>query len=429
MSLFTVGLNYRTAPVGLRERLSFAPERLSVALQELRACDGVAEAAILSTCNRTDIYCGLDHGEGKSDGESAMIWLARYHGLVANELRPHLYTHHSEGAVRHMMRVASGLDSMILGEPQILGQVKDAYRAALETGTIGTLLGRLFQHSFSVAKEVRTDTSIGSSPVSVAFAAVALARQIFDDLGAQTALLVGAGDTVELAARHLNSSGLGRMIVANRTLANARRLASNFGGFAIELDEIPAHLAEADITVTSTASPAAIIQTNEVAAAIKQRKRRPMFMVDLAVPRDIDSAVAELEDVYLYTVDDLNGVIEQNLRTRRDAASQAEGIIDAHVNDFMGWLGTLDVANTIRQLRGDAQGISDDILAKARRKLAGGASPEEALRFLAHTLTNKLTHGPTARLRDAGSAGDTDLVDAARLLFGLAQQDDDQEHR
>jgi len=415
MTLFACGVNHDTAPVAMRERVVFAPDRLQTALRELRACEDVEEAAILSTCNRTDLYCGLR----TTHGRDVMDWFRGYHGLRPGELERHVYVHHSAGAVRHVMRVASGLDSMILGEPQILGQLKSAYRAARDTGTIGTVLGKLFQQAFSVAKRVRTDTAICASPVSVAFAAVTLARQIFGDLAPNTALLIGAGETVELAARHFKASGLGRMVIANRTLENAHRLASEFGGYAIELGEIPAHLAEADIVLSSTGSPDVLLHVEQVRAALAARRRRPVFMVDIAVPLDIDPAVGELEDVYLYTVDDLRDVIEESLRTRREAALAAEEIIDQQVGRFMGWLGTRQVSTTIRAVRADAEAARDEVLEKARRRLAAGAPPEEVARYLAHTLTNKLLHAPTVQIRRAGASSRDDLVAAARTLYQL----------
>jgi len=415
MTLFACGVNHQSAPVGMRERIVFGPDELPRALSELYGCDGVEEAAILSTCNRTDLYLGLQTG-----GEPAVkSWFQGYHGLSANELQRHMYTHQGDGAVRHVMRVASGLDSMVLGEPQILGQLKFAYGAARSSGTVGTLLGRLFQQAFFVAKRVRSDTAIGSSPVSVAFAAVALARQILGDLSAHTALLIGAGETIELAARHLSGNHMGRMIIANRTLENAHRLASQFGGYAIELSEIPVHLAEADIVIASTGSPGTILGVEDVRQAMKARRRRPVFMVDIAVPRDIDPAVGALEDVYLYTVDDLHEVIEENRRSRRDAALQAEEIIDQHVGRFMGWLASRDVRATIRAVRSNAEDTRNQVLEKAHRRLAAGHPPEEVMHYLARVLTNKLLHAPTVQIRRAGAGARHELVAAARTLYEL----------
>ncbi len=415
MSLLALGLNHRTAPIGVRERVAFTPERLYLALRDLHDRGGVREAAILSTCNRTELYCGLK----EDDGRPVVEWLSDYHLLRARDLQPFLYQHADGGAVRHILRVASGLDSMVLGEPQILGQVKAAYQAANSAGTLGTRLERLFQHTFAVAKQVRTDTRIGASPVSVAFAAVGLTKQIFADLPERTALLIGAGATVELVARHLRENGIGRLIVANRTLERAHALVAPFDGYAIALEDIPAHLGEADIVVASTASPGLILEAGPVRNCLKQRRRRIMFMVDLAVPRDIDPAVADLEDVYLYTVDDLKEIIQENLRSRQAAAQQAEEIIDNQVEHFMRWLRAQDNATSFRALRQRGEAVRDEALARARRQLAQGKNPTEVLELLAHALTNKLLHPPCAGLRQAAARGDLEMMNLIRNLYRL----------
>jgi len=417
MSLFAVGINHKTAPVSLRERLAFGPDVLAEAFNDLVSRPEVEEAAILSTCNRTEIYCVHQ----APDPGYLADWLSGFHGLDPNLITPHLYTYTDGEAVAHILRVASGLDSMILGEPQILGQVKDAYHAAIRAGAAGKLLSRLFQHTFSVAKQVRTDTAICSSPVSVAFAAVDLARQIFSDLSTQTALLIGAGDTIELAARHLHQRGIGRMIVANRTVERAHALAGQFDAYAIALTEIAVHLPEADILISSTASPLPILGKGSVERALKARKRRPMFMVDIAVPRDIEPEVGELSDVYLYTVDDLQEVIDGNMRSRREAADQAEEIIDLHVEVFMGWLRSLDAVGVIRKYRSRAEQARDEVLERALRQVQNGRDPEEVLRYLAHTLTNKLLHTPSAQMRRAGHEGQNELLTAANALFQLKE--------
>ncbi len=421
MALFALGINHNRAPVAIRERLSFGSERITGALRDLISRSPVDEAVILSTCNRTELYCG-GHREGT---EIAVAWLQDYHKVRRDEIRPYLYTFDTQPTVRHVLRVASGLDSMVLGEPQILGQVKDAYRHAQTAGTVGKFLGKLFQHTFAVAKQVRTDTAIGSSPVSVAFAAVRLAQQIFDDLANQTALLIGAGETIELAARHLHENRLGRMIVANRTLTNAQRLAGEFDAYAIELSDISAHLAEADIVLSSTASPEPVLSPDTVQAAIRARKHRPILMVDIAVPRDIDPEVSELADVYLYTVDDLQEVIEENRSSRQQAAEQAEEIIDTEVSHFMGWLRAQEAVSTIRAYRDCALTTRDEVTEKARRMLARGEDPEKALRYLAHTLTNKLIHRPCTQMRQAGYQGRREILDAAREFLGLPDENDE----
>jgi glutamyl-tRNA reductase len=415
MFLLALGLNHQTAPVSVRERVTFAPDHLCPALQDLREHGGVHEAAILSTCNRTELYCGLKD----DDSRRVVEWLGDYHTLRITDLRPYLYQHAEGRAVRHILRVAAGLDSMVLGEPQILGQVKTAYRAANRAGTLGALLERLFQHTFAVAKQVRTDTRIGASPVSVAFAAVGLAKQIFADLPHRTALLIGAGDTIELVARHLHESGIGRLVVANRTLERAHALAASFAGYAIALEEIPLHLAEADMVIASTASPGLMLEAPLVRHCLKQRRHQPMFMVDLAVPRDIDPAVAELDDVYLYTVDDLKDIIQENLRSRQAAAHQAEEIIDAQVDHFMGWLRTQSSVDSIRALRQCAETARDEALTRALRQLAQGKEPAEVLNFLANTLTNKLIHPPCAGLREAAAQGDFAMLTLIQNLYRL----------
>ena len=293
MPILVLGLNHKTAPVAIRERVTFGPDIIVAALRDLLVQPGVEESLILSTCNRTEVYCTV------SDTGDAPVadWLSHFHGLEADQTVPYLYTHFDRDAVSHLLRVASGLDSLVLGEPQILGQVKQAFQTACQAQSCGKLLGRLFQHTFSVAKQVRTDTAIGSSPVSVAFAAVSLARQIFSELSEQTALLIGAGETIELAARHLHQHGIGRMVVANRTVERAHALAAQFDGYAIALTEIATHLPEADIVISSTASPLPVLGKGTVESALKRRKHRPIFMVDIAVPRDIEAEVVELSDV------------------------------------------------------------------------------------------------------------------------------------
>ncbi|RRQ22382.1 glutamyl-tRNA reductase [Thiohalobacter thiocyanaticus] len=415
MSLIALGINHRTAPVDIRERVAFPAERMPEALRELTGLPGVQEGAILSTCNRTEIYCHLDQAEH----QPILDWLSAYHHLGREQLQPYVYVHPDLDAVKHLLRVSSGLDSMVLGEPQILGQLKEAFQAAAETGTVSHLLNRLFQHTFSVAKQIRTDTAIGASPVSVAFAAVRLARQIYGDLSETTALLIGAGETIELAARHLHEQQLGRMIIANRTVERAHALATQFNGYAIALDEIPAHLAEADIIIASTASQTPVLRRDAIKAALKSRKHKPVFMVDIAVPRDIDPAVGELEDVYLYSIDDLQLVIQEGLKSRREAAHQAEEIVEVQAAHFYGWLRSLDAVQTIRACRDQADARRREVLDKALAQLRQGRDPEAVLEFLAHTLTNKLLHAPSVNLRQAGYDGRADLIEAARELFDL----------
>jgi len=419
MYLTVLGINHRTAPVEIRGQVAFPPEQLPRALQELTELEGVHEAAILSTCNRTELYCSRDD----TSPQTLESWLCSFHHLKQESLRPHIYNHLEEAAVRHILRVASGLDSMILGEPQILGQMKASYQQALASHSIDTLVNRLFQHTFSVAKQIRTDTAIGASPVSVAFAAVSLARQIFGNLEQQTALLIGAGETIELAARHLHEQGTGKLIIANRTVSRAHELAAQFDGYGIELDEIPAHLAEADIVISSTGSSAPLLTQAMVRTALRGRKHRPVLMIDIAVPPDITADVGELNDVYLYTVDDLTQVIEENLRSRQEAARQAEEIIDVQVERFMAWTRSLDAVPTLRAYREHAQAIGEAEMARAVRLLESGKPPQQVIERLTRNLVRKLTHDPSVNMRSAVAEGEAGILDAVRTLFRLKGKD------
>lgn len=415
MHLTVLGINHTSAPVEVRGKVAFPQEHLGKALAELTALDGVHEAVILSTCNRTELYCAQD------DPGFAPItsWLCQFHNLCKDHLQDHLYTYTDEAAVRHAMRVAAGLDSMILGEPQILGQMKASYQLALDAGSIHPLINRLFQHTFSVAKQIRTDTAIGASPVSVAFAAVRLAMQIFGKLEEQTALLIGAGETIELTALHLHEQGIGQIIIANRTIERAHDLAAQFNGYGIGLDEISAHLSEADIVISSTGSSGTILDRKTVVAALKGRKHRPVFMVDIAVPPDIDANVAELDDVYLYNIDDLQLVIEEGLRSRQQAAQQAEEIIEVQVAHFSEWTQSLEAVPTLRAYREHAQALGKEAIDKAHQQLDNGTPPKEVVETLTRNLINKLTHAPSVNLRSAVASGNTGLLDAVRTLFHI----------
>jgi glutamyl-tRNA reductase len=413
MTLLVLGLNHQTAPLALRERVAFASEAVGAALQSLLARPGVIEAALLSTCNRTEIYCQVEPGAE----DSPATWLAAHHGLGTGQLETYLYEHRQQDAVRHLFRVATGLDSMILGEPQILGQVKEAYQKAREAKGLKASLERLFQQSFAVAKRVRTDTRIGAHPVSVAFAAVRLAQSVFAALDQATVLLIGAGDTIELAARHLVDRRVARLLVANRTLEHAQVLATRFGGYALALDELDRHLAEADIVISATASRDPVLRRDALARALRQRRHRPMFLLDLAVPRDIEPSAADLEDVYLYSVDDLEQVIDDNRRSRREAADQAEAIIDLQVEHYLAWWRATERQDALRELRRQGDAERDAVLARARDMLLQGRDPQQTLDFLAHTLTNKLLHAPSANLRAAALRGDQELLQAAARLF------------
>jgi glutamyl-tRNA reductase len=415
MTLFALGLNHITAPVEVREKVAVSGDSLPAALSDLRGQQGIDEVAILSTCNRTEVYCTANNGN-----QSVVVdWLSELHHLKRRELNPFLYSYPDAGAVKHLLRVASGLDSMVLGEPQVLGQLKSAYKVAVKTGSIGQLLGRLFQHSFRVAKEIRTNTEIGNHPVSIAYAAVRLGQQIFGNFSYKTALLIGAGETIELTARHLHEAGLNRMIIANRTLERSQHLASEFSGYAITLEDIQNHLDEADIIITATSSPSTIISRNMIEQAILQRKHRPVYIVDIAVPRDVDAKVAELDDVYLYSVDDLQGVIEENLRNREQAALQAEEIIDTQVGHFMDWMNSLNTVSTIKAIRDQAWHMQQEVLDIALKRLKQGEEPEKVMREMARSLTNKIIHSPSARLRNITDQENEELARAARILFDI----------
>jgi glutamyl-tRNA reductase len=408
MTLWVLGLNHQTAPLEMRERVAFAAERMPEALASLRALPDVSEAALLSTCNRTELYAIAE------DTDALGRWLTDH----AAGLDAYLYRHRDGDAVRHLFRVATGLDSMVLGEPQILGQVKDAWVTARSNGALGNRLDRLFQQTFSVAKRARTDTRVGANPVSVASAAVRLAQNSFARLDDSTVLLIGAGETIELAARHLSEGRVHRLLIANRTLAHAQELATRHGGFALPLGEIDRHLAEVDVVFSATASREPVLSRAQVAGALSQRRRKPMLLFDLAVPRDIEPTVAELGDAYLYTVDDLERAVEDNRRSRREAADAAEAIIELQVARYLENLHASTRHAPLKRLRAHGESTRDDVLARARQQLANGRDTDEVLEFLANTLTNRLLHPPTAALREAALSGDAELARAADRLWG-----------
>ena len=412
MPILALGINHDSAPLEVRERVAFAPEVMSGALADARKALQCPELAILSTCNRTEIY-------GEVAEERLLDWLARYHQVPLEQLQSCSYSYTGEEAVRHMMRVACGLDSLVLGEPQILGQIKSAYSVARESGSVGTLLHSVFQQVFAVAKRVRTETAIGENPVSVAYAAVSLASRIFTDLGKQTALLIGAGETIELVARHLLEQGVTKLIVANRTLNRAQQLAENFGAEAILLADIPEYLPRADIIISSTASQLPILGKGAVESALKKRRHSPMFMVDIAVPRDIEAQVAKLDDVFLYTVDDLRGVIDEGRRSREKAAEAAHEIVETAAREFMRERRTLGAVDTIRNYRQRAQEIGDAELRRVLQQLERGEDPRRLLEQLTRSLTNKLIHAPTVSIKRATAEGDLERLRIARQIVGL----------
>ncbi|ADU38978.1 glutamyl-tRNA reductase [Variovorax boronicumulans] len=418
MSVWALGLNHTTAPLDLRGRFAFALDQIAPTLQSLRSSfpssrHPQVEAAIISTCNRTEIYCAsehiaLDHTFG---------WLAESGGVAPTLLRSHAYTLHDDEAARHVFRVASGLDSMVLGEAQILGQMKDAVRAAENVGALGTTLNQLFQRSFAVAKEVRTATEIGAHSISMAAAAVRLAGQLFEDLRKTRVLFVGAGEMIDLAVTHFAAKEPKSIAIANRTLERGEKLATRFGGEAMRLADLPARLAEFDIVVSCTASTLPIIGLGAVERALKARKHRPIFMVDLAVPRDIEPEVKALEDVYLYTVDDLAHVVQQGQANRQAAVAQAEVIIDAGVQSFMHWLGQRSTVPLIQQLNAQADEWRAAEMARARKLLAKGESVDAVLEAMSRGLTQKMMHGAMAELHSGDAASREQTAQTISRLF------------
>jgi glutamyl-tRNA reductase len=416
MEIFSFGLNHQTAPLHVRERVVFNAENLVQALRDLAGCR-VKEAAIISTCNRTEVYCSTD------DPGEAVSWLAGYHRMKPQQLEPYLYRFPQEQAVKHAFRVASGLDSMVLGEPQILGQFKEAVRSAEAAGTLGLVLNKLFQRTFSVAKTVRSETEIGASTVSMASAAVQLAQRIYPTVAGQSVLFVGAGEMIELCAAHFAAQHPKHITFANRTEVRAQHLADRFLGRVIPLNDLPAQLALNDIVVCSTASPLPLIGKGLVESALKARKHRPMLMFDLAVPRDIEAEVATLDDVFLYSVDDLGKIAREGLQTRQNAVAQAEVIIENHVTDFMQWLGSRKAVPAIRAMRDAAERSRRHEVERAQRRLARGEDPQRVLEELSRALTNKLLHAPTHALSHA-SMEERDALAATlgRLYHGSNEQ-------
>jgi glutamyl-tRNA reductase len=424
MTTFLLGINHNTASVDVREKVAFAPEKMHDALQQACTEVGMDEIVIVSTCNRTELYCEPGEGSASAISEDeiqaqVLKWLGSYHQLNEVQLQDCVYMHRDKDAVKHCMIVASGLDSMVLGEPQILGQLKSAYAVAREAGTVGNNLSRLFEETFMVAKQVRTDTAIGENPVSVAFAAVSLAEHIFSDLSQASALMIGAGRTIELVVQHLRQAGVTNVAVANRTLERALELKEKYGVDEVLFADIPEQLEKADIVVSSTASQLPILGKGAVERALKARKHRPIFMVDLAVPRDIEPEVAELEDVYLYSVDDLAQVIDSSLQQRKNAAQEAEKIIEEGVSSYEEKLRTLGIVSTLKNFRQKAEHIRDTELEKSLKLLDKGESPDKVLATLARLLTNKLIHAPSVQMKKASADGRSELIQLAEELFEL----------
>lgn len=413
MSLFAVGINHKTAPLELREKLAFQPEQLPEALRDLQQQPYINEATILSTCNRTEIYCDA------SLQAKPCEWLAQHYALPYQQLTSSLYTYHDEAAVQHIIRVASGLDSMVLGEPQILGQLKSAFVQAQNAGAVGTHLQRLFQWVFATSKRVRHDTQIGVNPVSVAYTAVHLARRIFADLSKRSVLLIGAGETIELAAQYLVSQGIQQLFLTNRNHARAQQIGQRWGAQVFPLEQLTQYLGSADIVIAATSSPLPLLGKGSVETALKQRKRQPILMLDIAMPRDIEPEVAQLADVYLYNIDDLKALAAENQKSRQAAAIKAEQLIQIEVAHFMRQLQALEAVPTIKAYREHIAGMREQTVNQALRALASGAQPNEVIIELAQRLTNKIMHGPSAQLRRAAYEGDLNSLDLARRFLNI----------
>ncbi len=436
MALVLVGINHNTANIKLREKVAFPPEIVGSALAEIHALAGVEEAVIVSTCNRTEIYLGFIDVDSESTGEllqnkllvdrqtAVLKWLAAFHALEANDLRECSYCFADEDVVRHLMEVSCGLDSMVLGEPQILGQIKSAYSVSKDQNVVAESLGRAFQEAFSIAKEVRTDTAIGENPVSVAYAAVTLAERIFSDLPSLGVLLIGAGRTIELVVKHLLDKGVGKIVVANRTLDNALEIANKFDAHGVLLSDIPEQLVNADIVVSSTNSQLPLLGKGAVERALKQRKHKPMLLVDLAVPRDIEAEVAEIADAYLYSIDDISEVIEDSVKSRAEAAAQAESIIERGVEKYLKQLRSLNAIDTLRAFRDKANTIREQELERALKALEKGESADAVVSALARSITQKLVHSPSVQMKKASAEGRDNIVKLTAELYELSADRD-----
>ena len=436
MALVLVGINHNTANIEMREKVAFPPEIVESALAEIYALPQIAEVVIVSTCNRTEIY--LDFAEGDSEAPAGdelsqnrqlvdrqaeiVAWLSKFHGLEVGGLEQCSYSYASEDVVRHLMKVSCGLDSMVLGEPQILGQIKSAYAVSKDQEVVAQSLGRAFEEAFSIAKQVRTDTAIGENPVSVAYAAVTLAERIFSDLPSLSVLLIGAGRTIELVVKHLVEKGVSEIVVANRTLDNALEIANRFDAHGVLLSDMPEQLIKADIVVSSTNSQLPLLGKGAVERALKHRKHKPMLLVDLAVPRDIEAEVSEIADAYLYSIDDISDVIEDGVKSRADAAAQAESIIERGVEDYRKALRSLNVVSTLRAFRDKADAIREKELERALKALEKGESAEAVVSSLARSLTQKLVHSPSVQMKKASAAGRDELLELTAELFELSSE-------
>ena len=436
MALVLVGINQKTANIEIREKVAFPPEIVESALAEIYALPAIREVVIVSTCNRTEIYLDFVEGDSEAPAGDALAqnrqllvrkaqvvaWLSKFHHLEASELEQFSYSYASEDVVRHLMKVSCGLDSMVLGEPQILGQIKSAYAVSKDQQVVKQSLGRVFQEAFSIAKQVRTETAIGENPVSVAYVAVTLAERIFSDLPSLSVLLIGAGRTNELVVKHLVEKGVSEIVVANRTLDNALEIANRFDARGVLLCDIPEQLIKADIVVSSTNSQLPLLGKGAVERALKQRKHKPMLLIDLAVPRDIEAEVSEIADAYLYSIDDISDVIEDGVKSRADAAAQAESIIERGVEDYRKALRSLNAVSTLRAFRDKADTIREWELDRALKALKKGESAEAVVSSLARSLTQKLVHSPSVQMKKASAAGRDELLELTAELFELSSE-------
>ncbi|MEJ6476566.1 glutamyl-tRNA reductase [Pseudoalteromonas piscicida] len=418
MTIIALGINHKTASVELREKVAFSPEQLTEALHQLQHSSQFKESVIVSTCNRTEIYCSLE----SADPQALLGWLSEFHNIEQQDLTENVYVHMNQDAVNHLMRVACGLDSLVLGEPQILGQIKQAFSTAKQHQAIQPTFERLFQKTFSVAKQVRTETDIGASAVSVAYAAVNLAKHIYGQLDKTQVLLIGAGETIELVAKHLSQHNPKSITVANRTIERAQNLAKEVGGNVISLAQLPDALPDADIVISSTASTLPIIGKGVVEQALKKRRHKPMLFIDIAVPRDIESQVAELDAAYLYSVDDLQAIVNENLASREQAAVEAQQIIDARTQEFSEWQRSLHSVDVIRQYRQSAQEIKNELVEKALNQLQSGKDADKIIIELANKLSNRLTHAPTRAIQEAAREGNIDKLAQLKQTLGIEQE-------
>ena len=413
MPLFTIGISHHTAPIEVREKVAITPTDFSDRVRALCSMPGMEEVVILGTCNRMEIYC-LASGLGKDE---VLDWVHEVNGIPPGQLDGYFYAHQGEDVARHLVRVASGLDSLVVGETQILGQLKDAWQLAHDAGSMGRVLDRLFQHSFAAAKTIRTHSGIGEHPVSVAYTAVVLARQIFGDISTKTVVLVGAGEMVQLCGRYLRDHGIANLLIVNRSLDKALELANELKAEAMTLDKLGAALPRADILISSTGSPEPVIRKPDIKAALRERRHRPMFLVDIAVPRDIEPAVSSIKDVYLYTIDDLQQVVDENMEQRNEAAKAARPEVEEAVDGFMRWLYGIRAARSLRKIRERSHQFEEEVLEKALRRLEAGQDPTRVLKQMASTLTNKILHSPSKRLREAAESQEYEILTAADWIF------------